>query len=138
MFDWIKEVIAPVTGLVDDLFTSDEEKSEAKRKLKEVESALQLKAMEYDAQIADYKSKVIIAEAQGESPLQRSWRPITMLVFVGIVANNYILAPYLGAMFNFSIMLDIPEPMWEILQLGIGGYVAGRTIEKGLKTWKGK
>jgi len=32
---------------------------------------------------------------------------------------------------------DIPPDMWDLLKLGIGGYVVGRSVEKGVKVWKG-
>lgn len=73
---------------------------------------------------------VIVAEAQGESWLQRSWRPITMLVFVFIIFNNYVLAPYFAAFGAMVPTLDIPNGMWALLNVGIGGYIASRGVEK--------
>lgn len=31
---------------------------------------------------------------------------------------------------------DIPPDMWDLLKLGVGGYVVGRSAEKSIKTWK--
>lgn len=82
---------------------------------------------------------IIKAEAQGESWLQRNWRPVLMLTIVAIVANNYLVAPYVNAMFGAGSapVLDLPERLWDLMTLGVGGYVAGRTIEKAVSTWKG-
>ena len=33
---------------------------------------------------------------------------------------------------------DIPPDMWDLLKLGVGGYVVGRSVEKGVKVWKDK
>lgn len=75
-------------------------------------------------------TKVIVAEAQGVSWMQRNWRPLTMLTFVFIIANNYIIVPYAVA-FGLEVpMLEIPAGMWGLLTVGIGGYVAGRSYEK--------
>ena len=75
-------------------------------------------------------TKVIVAEAQGVSWMQRNWRPLTMLTFVSIIANNYIIVPYAVA-FGLEVpMLEIPAGMWGLLTVGIGGYVAGRSYEK--------
>jgi hypothetical protein len=60
-----------------------------------------------------------------------------MLVFTAIVANNYILAPYLQAMFGWSVSLEMPEQLWNLLSIGIGGYIFGRSGEKAVKHWKG-
>jgi Holin of 3TMs, for gene-transfer release len=73
---------------------------------------------------------VITAEASSSNRLASSWRPMLMYCFMAIIANNYILAPYLQAMFHFSIQLAIPPDMWDLLRLGVGGYVVGRSIEK--------
>ena len=84
-----------------------------------------------DSELLKATSQVITAEAQGESALQRNWRPITMLVFVFIIANNYVIAPYAMALIGWTIpTLDIPQGMWGLLQLGIGGYIASRGAEK--------
>jgi hypothetical protein len=72
---------------------------------------------------------VIVAEAGGNA-LQRNWRPITMLTFVFIIANNYILVPYAVAFGAPVPMLIIPPGMWSLLTVGIGGYIASRGIEK--------
>ena len=75
-------------------------------------------------------TKIIVAEAQGVSWMQRNWRPLTMLTFVFIIANNYIIVPYAVA-FGLEVpMLEIPAGMWGLLTVGIGGYVAGRSMEK--------
>jgi len=59
-----------------------------------------------------------------------------MLTFVAIIANNYILAPYLQAMFGWSVALDIPPDMWDLLKLGLGGYMIGRSGEKIAQVYK--
>lgn len=97
---------------------------------------LQNSWMEYDAKVKEFQASTIIAEAKGEGFLQKNWRPITMLSFVAIIINNYILFPYLQMMFGTGVRLEIPPDMWELLKIGIGGYVVGRSVEKGIKTWR--
>lgn len=53
-----------------------------------------------------------------------------MCLFGLIIANNYLIVPLLG-----TPMADIPPDMWELLKLGVGGYVIGRSVEKGVKVW---
>lgn len=77
------------------------------------------------------RMQAIVAEAKGESYFQRNWRPLTMLVFVGIIFNNYVLAPYVNLLFSVKVpMLELSIEMWELLKLGMGGYVVGRSAEK--------
>ena len=58
-----------------------------------------------------------------------------MLSFVFIIFNNYVIAPYAVAFVGPDVipMLDIPPGMWGLLTVGIGGYIGGRSYEKGKK-----
>jgi hypothetical protein len=119
----------PFVGKVlDKIFPDKEDAAAAKLKLLELEQSGELKELETAAGI-------VSAEAKSEHWLVAAWRPITMLVFVVIIANNYILYPYLSLFFTEAPILDIPPEMWELLKLGIGGYILGRSAEKGFKTY---
>ncbi len=72
----------------------------------------------------------ITAEAKSEHWIVASWQPITMLTFVFIIANNYIIYPYLSLFFTEAPKLEIPSDMWQLLKIGLGGYVVGRSAEK--------
>ena len=76
---------------------------------------------------------IIIAEATGHSWLQRNWRPIIMLMFGYLIAHNYIFAP----LFGFQ-MLDISSDVYQVIKIGLGGYVVGRSIEKAIAIKNGK
>lgn len=82
------------------------------------------------------RASIIIAEAQGASWLQRNWRPGIMALFGVIIFNNYILNPWISAMFDVEVVMEIPEQMWGLLKLGIGGYIVGRSVEQGITKWK--
>lgn len=79
--------------------------------------------------------QVLMTEMQGNW-LQKSWRPILMLSIVAIVVNNYILVPYLGLFGLPVVTLDLPEKLWNLMTLGVGGYIAGRSGEKIVEAWK--
>ncbi len=76
------------------------------------------------------QASVINSEIASTSWLAKSWRPITMLVFVGIVFNNYVLFPYWNMLFHTGVELPLPPDMWGLLKIGIGGYIFCRTGEK--------
>ena len=82
------------------------------------------------AKLTELQANVIIAELKSGSFLAQNWRPITMLTFVAIIANNYILYPYLALFWSAAPVLEIPPDMWNLLKIGLGGYVVGRTVEK--------
>lgn len=86
------------------------------------------------------KSAIIIAEAKGGSWLQRNWRPMLMCLFGIIIANNYIIYPYVVMLFGVenAVKMDIPPDMWDLLKLGVSGYIVGRSVEKAVKSWKDK
>lgn len=86
--------------------------------------------LEIQSQALRTRADVIVAEAKSEGALPRSWRPITMLTFVFIIAWNYIIGPLISAIFNVSVTLPIPPDMWSLLKIGLGGYVVGRSGEK--------
>jgi len=75
------------------------------------------------------QTEIIVTEAKGNW-LQRSWRPILMLAFGFIVIYVKFLAP----LFDLRIP-ELENEFWNLLQLGIGGYVIGRTGEKMMTTY---
>ncbi len=128
MLNLIGALAAPViNGLFNAVDQAVEDKDEAARikaRLQEMVLTGQMREIEEAAQ-------VIRAEATGESWLQRNWRPLLMCLFGVIVANNYIVVPLFG-----TPMADIPPDMWDLLKLGVGGYVVGRSVEKGIRVWR--
>lgn len=67
---------------------------------------------------------VVVAEAKGESWLQRNWRPIVMLWFAGLVGAHWLgyTAP--------NITEDVVLSLLGLVKIGLGGYVVGRSSEK--------
>lgn len=120
----------PIIGKVfDSIFPDKKDAAAAKLKLMELQMSGGLKELEQ-------AGKIITAEANSEHWLVAAWRPITMLVFVVIIANNYILAPYIDLFFDTNVSLELPPQMWDLLKIGIGGYIVGRTGEKMVKSYK--
>lgn len=126
---FVSGIIKPVTDLVDDLVTTDEERENIKLKLKNIENKFRADAMQYEAKIVQAQADIVKAEVQGKSWMQRNWRPILMLSIVTIIVNNYILFPYLGTITPLKA-LDLPAGLWTLMSVGVGGYVGGRSLEK--------
>lgn len=115
-------VIGEIGKVIDNLFTSDEERIHAKNEILKVLKEQQL-------ELQRLQTEIIVAEANGNW-LQRSWRPILMLAFGFIVIYVKFIAPL--------FVLPIPpleNEFWNLLQIGIGGYVIGRTGEKMIKEY---
>jgi hypothetical protein len=130
MFDF-PGMISSVTGLASKFIADKDLKTK-------LESAIKEKMLEHEVQFVSYQRDIITAEAKSQSSLARNWRPITMLVFVLIIANNYLVYPYIQLFGGTAVQLPIPPDMWDLLKLGIGGYIAGRSVEKGIESWKKK
>ena len=126
IFDWFGgSVVTDLLGGLDKLFTSKEEKIKAKNVIKEILVKKQI-------ELQQLQTEIIVTEAKGNW-LQGRWRPILMLAFGFIVIYVKFLAP----------VLELPIPpleneFWNLLQLGIGGYVIGRTGEKMMKSYATK
>lgn len=70
------------------------------------------------------QAEIVKAEAQSDHWLTACWRPILMLTFGGL-----IVARWLG--FSAPNISDAEVlKLWDIVQLGLGGYVIGRSVEK--------
>ena len=117
--DWFGgSVVKDLLGGLDKLFTSKEEKIKAENVIKQIliQKQLELQKMQTD---------IIIAEAKGNW-LQRSWRPILMLSFGFIIIYTKFISQL-----STSLITPVLEPeFWELLEIGIGGYVIGRSGEK--------
>ena len=131
----VGKVLEGIIGLVDQAVEDKDKANELKAQLEEVFKNADL--TKFTEQIRAQKD-IIVAEAQSESWLARNWRPGLMSLFGIIILNNYILNPWLSAMFGINIVMEIPPEMWDLLKLGVGGYVIGRSAEKGIKMWKDK
>ena len=68
--------------------------------------------------------EIVKAEAQSEHFLAACWRPILMLTFGGL-----IVARWLGFSAPNITEAEVLK-LWDIVQLGLGGYVIGRSVEK--------
>ena len=116
----------PLVGKVLDRILPDKAQREAAK--------LQLAELEQSGELAEISAKanVIMAEAKGESWLQRNWRPLMMVWFAALVGVHW---------FGWTPENLKPEhvtELYQLVQLGITGYIVSRGAEKGLKIWKEK
>lgn len=111
-----------VGNILDETITSVEEKQAKKNELAQI-------ITNNLSEVISYQRDILSKELEG-SPLQRNWRPIVMLCFCGIVVYRYFLTP----VFHFE-QIELPEKFWDLLELGLGGYVIGRSVEKVAETF---
>ena len=132
----VDKVVDSVGNSIDKIFTSDDERLRAKNMLEQIRNELKTTLINAMSEVIQAKKDIIITE-MGGSNLQRNWRPILMLLFGFIIANEYIISPYVQVLFDTTLPVKpITEDMWAVLKLGIGGYISGRSIEKAVQLWK--
>lgn len=130
--DIIGGIVSPITNLIDELHTSDEEKMQLKQQFFLVQAQLMQNVLAYETENAKMKADIIKAEANAQGGwsgwLTRSWRPITMLTFVGLIVARWLgfAAPGLDP--------SLEVELFSIIKLGLGGYVIGRSAETVVKT----
>ena len=116
----ISNLFNPLASIIDSMTTSDDEKFKVKKELSKIQSDISIKLLDYEKQMVIAKSSVVQSEVSGQSWLQRNWRPITMLTFLVLVVLDSL------GLLAFRLA---PEA-WTLLQIGMGGYVIGRSAEK--------
>ncbi len=118
--DLIAGIFRPFADLVDNVHTSTEEKQAMRNKLAEIVAAVELQVLELSKQLITAQQAVITAEANGQSWLQRNWRPLTMVNFLILINLDY-----------FGVLNHpLSERVWDVITWGLGGYVVGRSAEK--------
>jgi len=116
-----QSIIGGVIGKIADIV---DQYVEDKDKALELKTQIEKEILKYNSQLLQSQRDIIVAEAKSESWLTRNWRPITMIIFTGL-----IVADWLG----YSAPNLTPEEkikLFDIIQMGLGGYVIGRSIEK--------
>lgn len=109
---------------------------EDKDKRAEIEREINMAVISNSSAIEQAASSIVLAEAKSESWLASSWRPILMLIITAIIGWNFLFAPlielavqlFTGNMIPLTI--DLPDQLWSLLMIGVGGYVGGRSLEK--------
>jgi hypothetical protein len=110
--------LLPLVGnVLDKVIPDPQAAAEAKLKMLELSQKGELTEL-------TSKTEIIKTEAASEHWLAATWRPILMLTFGGL-----IVARWLGYAAPGLSEAEVIK-LWDIVELGIGGYVVGRSAEK--------
>lgn len=125
MFEWLGDIIKPVTNLIDELHTSDEEQgnidiklAELKNKVAEMEFKVATKVIDFQGQLNENNTKLAVAEQEHGNMYTKAVRPT-------IMAGCFIMLSLMG----FDI---IPFNQYLAVIYGsfLGVYTGARTYEK--------
>ena len=116
-FDPITAALDIGGQLIDRLWPDPEKRDQAK---------LALMEMAQKGELAELTSRaeIVKTEAASEHWLAANWRPILMLTFGALIVARWFgwAAPNLTEAEYIKL--------WDIVEIGIGGYVVGRSVEK--------
>ena len=121
--------------LIDRIFPDKEKAAQAQIEMQKVLNEAAAEQAKADAAIVESKSKVIVAEAQSESWAARNWRPHLMYSIMIMMLYNWMIAGILRSLGFDITIIPIPNDMWTLLSIGVGGYVVGKSGENIMTTY---
>ena len=117
------KLVESVGGVIDNLHTSEEEKLEAERKIKELVAS-------YEVQMEKEISSRWNADMKSDSWLSKNVRP---LVLVFLVVSTVLMIFIDAGTINFVVEAKWTDLLQLVLITVIGAYFGGRTLEKKIK-----
>ena len=134
----IAGIVGPIVNKTLDKFWADAEDPNLKNKLDaarhEIEQQVTMALAQHAADLDNAASKIVLAEVQGKSWMQRNWRPFMMWLLMALVIWELVIGPIFVAA-GIPLKIDVPDNVWTLLGIGMGGYVVGRSGEKMVQTW---
>lgn len=93
-------------------------------KRQELQNQLSIEVMRQAQAIEAAAADIVKTEAASSHWLAANWRPLLMLTFGGLIVARWLgwAAPNLAEAEYLAL--------WDIVELGLGGYVIGRSCEK--------
>jgi len=125
-------VLAPILGDLVKRIIPDSDKSA------DIEKEVKLALLEHTDSLESLRGKIVLAEASSTNWITSAWRPLLMMVIVAIIAVNYLIFPVISLFIEQPLSIDLPIELWNLLQIGVGGYIVGRSGEKMVDKWKDK
>ena len=115
-----KDLVGEVGNVVDNLTTTQEEKLEAKKKIKEI-------TLSFEAELQKEVSKRWEQDMNSDSWLSKNIRPLTLIF---LVFSTVLLIFIDSEMINFKVQEKWIDLLQIILITIIGAYFGGRSYEK--------
>jgi hypothetical protein len=126
-------MLGAVAPLAKILFNTIEKSVPDKDLQEKLKSQLQTQLLQSNTAELQAAAKIVEAEAKA-GWFASSWRPLLMYVLIFILVWNYILGPVVKIFTGAVISFELPGDVWGLLQIGLGGYVVGRSAESVART----
>ena len=95
----------------------------------EKRAEIESKLFEIEAKVKESQAQIVMAEANGQSWLQRNWRPVTMIWFAVLISMVYFGVSPDGV--TEAVQIELMG----LLKIGLGGYVIGQSAEVVAEKW---
>jgi hypothetical protein len=118
----------PIFSIIDKLIPDPGLKARLK-------SEMITKTLAYQDKVASAQRDILLKEVSSGSLLTRSWRPVLMYVIILFLLIYGLVLPIADIITGHPVAFkprwaDIPDGLWNLLSLGVGGYIGGRSLEK--------
>ncbi len=130
MLQTLLPIITPILGDVLKKVIPDTDRH------REIEREIKLALLDHTDSLERMRGEIVLAEAKSNNWLTAAWRPMLMMVIILIVAMNYLVFPIAGILTGTVHSIFLPDQLWDLLTIGVGGYVVGRSGEKMVDKWR--
>lgn len=127
---WLASLFPGIIDIFKRLIPDKAAQDQATIELQKLANEAVAQQAQADAAKIESSSKVVVAEITNGNWMAANWRPCLMFLFMGLIFNQFFLIPILKM---FGLHIDIPllpDQGWNLLEIGLGGYVVGRSGEK--------
>jgi hypothetical protein len=125
----LRSVLGGTLSTIIDAYVSD---LELRRKIK---ADLDHAPIEEFGELLSAQRDVVLAKVNSQSWLTRSWRPLLMLLLMGLLVVCGPILPSAELLVSHHIDFRprwelLPPELWDVMVIAMGGYVGGRSLEK--------
>ncbi len=126
-------MLGAVAPLAKILFNTIEKSVPDKDLQEKLKAQLQTQLLQSNTAELQAAAKIVEAEAKA-GWFASSWRPLLMYVLIFILVWNYVIGPVIKVFTGAVISFELPGDVWTLLNVGLGGYVVGRSAESVART----
>ncbi len=127
------QMLGAIAPLAKVLFNTIEKAVPDKDLQEKLKAQLQTQLLQSHTQELTAAAKIVEAEAKA-GWFASSWRPLLMYVLIFILVWNYVIGPVIKVFTGAVISFELPGDVWTLLNVGLGGYVVGRSAESVART----
>lgn len=118
----------PVFSIIDKLIPDPSLKAKLK-------AEIQAKTIAHQNEVSTAQREILMQEIGHGDLLTRSWRPVLMYLIIIFLLVYGLLLPIVDLFTATPVVfnprwLQMPDGLWNLLSLGVGGYIGGRSLEK--------